>query len=148
VDVLEYTHTGLTRNVRYYYVITSVDGDGLESDITSPVYWAVAGTDEYGFLDPVKWGPERIIAEPEDEGGSSCFIATAVYGTPVSAEVMSLRTFKDGFLLTNSIGRTFTGAYYKSSPAFADVIEGNRALRFIARMHLAPFVMAANLAMN
>ncbi len=66
----------------------------------------------------------------------------------MSSEVMSLRTFRDGFLATNSIGRNFTGAYYKSSPAFAGVIERNRALRFIARLHLTPLIKTANLVRN
>lgn len=134
-------------NVKYYYVVVSVDEEGLESEMTSRVLWAVAGTGETGELEPFPWGPERIIEEP-DSDSSSCFIATAVYGSFESFELISLRGFRDGFLLSNRAGRAFTAAYYKSSPAFAEVVEGNRALRFIARMHLAPFVKAAGWMFN
>ncbi len=61
---------------------------------------------------------------------------------------MSLRAFRDGFLSTNSIGRNLTAAYYKSSPAFAEVVAGSGILRKAARLHLAPFVRAASLALN
>ncbi len=142
-DTFDYTHTGLTRNLKYYYIVTSVNEEGLESNESSIILWYVAGTDEYGELDVITWGPERIIEEPEVDDSSTCFIATAAYGSPLSLEVSALRAFRDGFLLANKAGREFTGAYYSMSPAFAEIIEGNRMARFVLRLHLAPFVKVA-----
>ncbi len=39
-------HTGLTKYVKYCYVVTSVDEEDLDSGVTSVVLWAVAGTGE------------------------------------------------------------------------------------------------------
>ncbi|WP_291322275.1 CFI-box-CTERM domain-containing protein, partial [Desulfonatronospira sp.] len=105
----------------------------------------IPDTGETGELDPISWGPERVTDEPviEDDSSSTCFIATAAYGSSLSLEVSALRAFRDGFLLSNKVGREFTGAYYSMSPAFAEIIEGNRMARFVLRLHLAPFVKVA-----
>ena len=148
-DVFEYTHSGLTRNAKYYYVITSLDEEGLESVVTPEVLWFVAGTGEYGALDAIDWGPHRIIDEPEiDDDNGFCFIATAAYGSYTSAEVSVMRSFRDRFLLINRFGTKFTNIYYSLSPAFADIVAENRALRSLVRVHLVPFVMAAEFVVN
>ncbi len=78
-------------------------------------------------------------------GGSSCFIASAAYGSPSRTEVTLLREFRDGFLLACRAGRFFTRAYYSASPGAAEAAAGNRALGFIARLHLAPLVNALSM---
>ncbi len=111
--------------------------------------WVDTGTGESGTLEPIEWGEHRITDEPVvPDPSSGCFIATATYGSFTASEVISLRTFRDGFLMSSAPGRFITGAYYRLSPAFAEVIEGNRALRLIARMHLTPLIKTANLVLN
>jgi parallel beta-helix repeat protein len=62
-----------------------------------------------------------------------CFIATAAYGTPLHEDIDVLRDFRDEYLMTNPIGRTFVKVYYTTSPPIADAIRGNEGLRTIVR---------------
>ncbi len=68
--------------------------------------------------------------ESKDE---ACFIATAVYGTPVAEEVDILRQFRDEFLLNNPAGKVFVAVYYKLSPPMAEFISKHRVLRAVVR---------------
>lgn len=51
-----------------------------------------------------------------------CFIATAVYGDPISVKVIALRRFRDETLQQWVIGRIFITIYYKVSPPIAGVL--------------------------
>ncbi|MEM5816232.1 MAG: Ig-like domain-containing protein, partial [Desulfitobacterium hafniense] len=82
--------------------------------------------------------------EPGDEDGESideCFIATAAFGSKFEPSVALLRSFRDDFLLTNSLGRAFVDFYYANSPALAKFIAGNDALRAGTRLLLLPAVI-------
>jgi hypothetical protein len=63
----------------------------------------------------------------------ACFIATAVYGSPLSEEVDILRQFRDEFLITNSIGRVLVAVYYRLSPPLAGFISRHQTLRTLVR---------------
>jgi Zn-dependent metalloprotease len=76
----------------------------------------------------------------EGGGGGGCFIATAAYGSYMADEVMLLRQFRDQWLIPNGIGRSFVNLYYKYSPPVAEIIRGNKSMRFAARTALAPLV--------
>jgi len=71
---------------------------------------------------------------------SSCFIATAAYGTPFAAEVDILRQWRDDTLLPSFVGRCLVHLYYRTSPPLARVIEPRPTLRWIVRCLLAPIV--------
>ncbi len=43
---------------------------------------------------------------------SGCFIATAIYGTPVAKEIKDLCKFRDRILLKDPLGRGFVKFYY------------------------------------
>ena len=73
-------------------------------------------------------------------GGGGCFIATAAYGSLVEPHVKILRDFRDRFLITNIVGKSFVNLYYKHSPPFADFIAKHDHLRMIVRMTLFPLV--------
>lgn len=71
---------------------------------------------------------------------STCFIATAAYGTPMAQEIDVLRDFRDTHLLGNSLGSAFVDAYYRMSPPVADTVATTPALRAAVRMVLAPVI--------
>ena len=77
-------------------------------------------------------------------GGSSCFIATAAFGSPLEPQVQVLREFRDVYLLTNKPGRWFVAQYYQLSPPIADFIRGHDHLRAIVRVGLTPLVWAGS----
>ncbi len=75
-------------------------------------------------------------------GSTNCFIATAAYGSWLDPHVLTLRKFRDEYLLTNSLGAWFVEFYYRNSPPIADYIRKREALRAIIRILLAPVVYA------
>jgi len=44
---------------------------------------------------------------------SECFIATAVFGTPLDPRLDELRRFRDDWLMANPLGRVFVFTYYE-----------------------------------
>jgi YVTN family beta-propeller protein len=75
-----------------------------------------------------------------DKSDSSCFIATAVYGSPDVMHVRTLRIFRDRYLLPNAWGAAIVAAYYDYSPPIAAFIREHDSLRMPIRWLLAPVV--------
>lgn len=88
------------------------DGDGTQNGI---------------IIDPSGLGiasysvPVTTTSSESDGGG--CFIATATYGSIKEPQVKLLRQFRDRFLLTHAVGRTFVRPYYTFSPQMAKFIQ-------------------------
>ncbi|MBI3996825.1 MAG: putative Ig domain-containing protein [Candidatus Omnitrophica bacterium] len=70
----------------------------------------------------------------------ACFLATAAYGTPLAAEVQTLREFRDQVLLTYPASQGFVQWYYRTSPPLARFISDKPLLRFLVRAALRPMV--------
>ncbi len=113
----------LAFETRYHVAVRAVDECGLEG----PFVTAEVETTKIHFTTV-----------------SPCFVATAAYGSPMAAEVETLRTFRDRYLMTNAPGRAFVRAYYAVGPTFADLIRDSEPLRAAARAALAPFVAVAH----
>ena len=64
---------------------------------------------------------------------SECFIATAVFGTPLDPRLDELRGLRDNWLRLNLLGRMFIHTYYDISPPIADLARRNRTLREVLR---------------
>jgi len=70
----------------------------------------------------------------------SCFIATAAFGSELYYRVDTLGTFRDEYLMNNSVGKAFVSAYYRYSPPAADYIAERGWLRAVVRIMLLPVV--------
>jgi beta-propeller repeat-containing protein len=77
---------------------------------------------------------------------STCFVATAAFGSPMAREVGVLRELRDDVLLPHAAGRAAVAAYYRIGPAFAGVIARSETLRALVRASLAPMIWLAPLA--
>jgi hypothetical protein len=82
------------------------------------------------------------LLTPTAQGGevSTCFIATAAYGSALHADVTRLRGFRDHYLRTQVLGELLVESYYTFGPAAAAVIRPSADLRRLARTALAPVV--------
>jgi len=87
--------------------------------------------------------PRAGNSSEDDDGNSFCFIATAAYGTPMAAEIKSLRDVRDGYLVNTAIGAAFVDAYYRISPPIARVVARSDAMKQGVRVVLAPVVAAS-----
>jgi len=65
-----------------------------------------------------------------------CFIASAVYGTPLNNEIHILRTFRDQKLRKNIFGRLFISIYERFGPIAAYYIKQNENRKLWARQNL------------
>ena len=101
---------------------------------------------EDGIIDDP--GGPAFVSNGGGGSSSTCFIATAAYGTSWEPHVMTLRQFRDSYLLTNKLGTKLVEAYYKYSPPMANYIAQHRGLRSAVRVGLAPLVGFSWLAMN
>jgi hypothetical protein len=76
-------------------------------------------------------------------GGGPCFIATAAYGTPLAADIDSLRALRDTYLLNNALGTAFVDSYYRVSPFVADLVAKSPVFAAVVRLLLVPVIFAA-----
>lgn len=74
-------------------------------------------------------GDEIYCKEHESE----CFIATAVFGTPLDPRIDLLRDFRDQWLSSTPIGRVAIHTYYEISPPIARIARRSDTLRAVLR---------------
>jgi uncharacterized repeat protein (TIGR01451 family) len=81
---------------------------------------------------------------------SGCLIATATYGSELSPEVQSLRSFRDTRVLPTFAGSQFMAVfesfYYSFSPNIAEYISGSAAARSLLKVLLYPLIKILSLA--
>jgi hypothetical protein len=77
--------------------------------------------------------PQVATAQPT-KSESSCFIATACYGSAEHPDVAALRRWRDDVLLRHFLGRTFVRAYYRLSPPIADYLKERKRLAGSVRL--------------
>jgi len=71
-----------------------------------------------------------------------CFIATAVYGSEMAAELDTLREFRDEKLEPNILGKHLVRFYYTISPPIANIIGQSEGMRTLVRLNLNPIISA------
>lgn len=64
--------------------------------------------------------------------GSSCFVATAVYGNENHPVINDLRSFRDNWLDKKKYGRNFIIWYYKKGPLLASWIDKSKIRKNLA----------------
>ena len=79
---------------------------------------------------------------------SPCCTATAAFGTPMARETVTLREFRDEYLLTNRMGTVLVDLYYTVSPPIADFITEHASLKPMVRAGLMPAVAVSTIAVN
>lgn len=77
----------------------------------------------------------------QDTKSEGCYIATAIYGDYNSPEVITLRRFRDQYLLERSWGKCFVSFYYKYSPAVVKKMKNKATLNLIIKYALDYFVI-------
>lgn len=73
----------------------------------------------------------------DDTGTSSCFIATAAYGTPLAGDLKELRAIRDQRLLPYAVGSAIVDIYYRVSPPVARLVASSEPLRIAVRVLLS-----------
>jgi tetratricopeptide (TPR) repeat protein len=71
---------------------------------------------------------------------TGCFIATAAFGTPISAELDTLRSYRDTVLKTHWMGRAFIFIYYRISPPIANIIRNYEGMKSCVRVVLMKLI--------
>ena len=99
-----------------------------------------------GVPDP-SIGPGNSTTSTIDEN-DNCFIATAVYGSPLAKQVDILRGFRDEYLLPNTFGQKLVAFYYNKGKPAADYIESHPWLKPPVRTVLYPIVGFAWLVLS
>jgi hypothetical protein len=124
-NTTNYSNTGLNASTTYYYRVMAYNAAGNSSY-----------SNEAGATTP----STPSTPSSGGGGGGGCFIATAAYGSYLAPEVEVLRQFRDEYLITNPIGRTFVEFYYSVSPPAAEYISRSEGLKSLTRCALAPVV--------
>lgn len=75
------------------------------------------------------WG----VPKDRGGGGGDCFIATAVYGTPLVEEITFLRWFRDEYLIKTKSGRMLVAFYYRTGPSAAAIVRRSPKVKNLIR---------------
>jgi hypothetical protein len=92
----------------------------------------------------------QVVDVEEDGGGPGgmCFVATAVFGSPLETEVEILRALRDRYLMKQPLGRVFVRLYYRYGPYAAGYIADRETLRQLVRTGLYPLIGTSFLLVN
>ena len=66
----------------------------------------------------------------------------------MAREIGILREFRDEYMVTNLVGQTLTGIYYRLSPPIADFITEHAGLKPLVRAGLGPAVAMSTVAVS
>jgi len=136
---------GTLTRATYYVVVTARDSTPSkhESVYSAESSVQVGNPNESPLSNELAAQPAFTTPYPvlPDKGG--CFIATAAYGADWYAEVLTLRDFRDRYLLRSAAGRWLVARYYELSPGVADYMREHSASKPLVRALLTPLVVIA-----
>jgi hypothetical protein len=128
----------LENEARYCFKMGSQDTAGnidhiSSEDCTIPGLY----TDPASDCRNVCTSPSEVVGLLSD---TSCFIATAAYGSSLDPHVQALREFKNEYLVPHWFGRKLIKVYYTLSPPIAKWVAKNEFLKSTVRIVLWPIV--------
>ena len=80
---------------------------------------------------------DKITKVPKE----GCYIATCVYGSYDSPEVLILRKYRDNYLSKSVIGKIFIKTYYIVSPILVRLLGNKRPFKSLFRGILDNFII-------
>ena len=122
----------------------SMTGNSDTIMVCADQYNIIAEANEDNNCSKVTFSGQLTVPTPtpdrrEERGG--CFIATASSGDPDNdGSVLTLRGFRDEYLLSSGLGSDIVSTYYNVSPPVADFIEDHPSLKPFVRGGLMPAV--------
>lgn len=166
-NATSHTLTGLTNGLTYSVAVTAIQADYViaitaidiaqipltdfvpgkadESAFSVPVTIRAGAPAEGGLSSVLIAMPEAFSAFPGLPRKSGCFIATAVYGSYSAPEVVTLRAFRDRYLMTNRMGRAFVAWYYEQGPRAAAYLQAHPVYKPFVKAVLFPVVAVSRL---
>ena len=131
-------------NGQVLFVVMNFTGAG-ENEITVTGTSPVRAMPDAGEAESAGGGSEDAGVE---SAGGGCLIATAAFGSEMSAQVQQLREVRDRVVQTES-GRAFmdafNGAYYLFSPAVADYERHNPVFKEAVKISITPMLHALSI---
>ena len=118
-SVVETSFGGMTPSTAYWIAVRAVD----RCNVAGPFSVATLTTTPIHFT--------KL---------SGCFIATAAYGSPLAAEIESLRKVRDALRPRSAVFAIGADVYYQAGPAGADLLAKSDVARAVVRRLLDPVV--------
>lgn len=129
--------TSLANDQPYYFSIGYVNYAGF-------VTTGTGGTSSADLPNPQQQTPMQIAGFLDH---STCFVATAAYGTELEPKLSVLREFRDKILAVWAPGRAFVRWYYSWSARAATWLSQHEGYKTLVRIALAPTVEGARFAL-
>lgn len=106
------------------------------------VFAAILGVIGYGYA-------QEETPTPEGDAAASCCASASAYASTDHPDLNTIRQFRDGYLMTNPVGRGVAFLYYEVfSPPVAHFINDHPSVRPVARAALLPVVALSTVAMD
>jgi hypothetical protein len=109
-----------------------LNGRGTEINKDKAREYAAKGRDICNYHDDMHTDFTAIIMKSNSSSGG-CYVATCVYGSYDSPEVLVLRRFRDDTLSIHLFGRWFIWLYYKTSPALVAKLGNKKGFLMIVK---------------
>lgn len=82
--------------------------------------------------------PIKEVSNKQSQDG--CYIATVVYGSPLSKEVVHFKSYRDKVLLKNLVGKLFVKLYYFVSPTISKYLKNKPRINSFIKRYLLDFL--------
>lgn len=141
-ELFKYTSDHGSDEGRYYYGRCLYWGKGIPIQDKKQGYKLIKKSASSGYFKAKdilpKYKKNYKKYRKENEG---CYIATAVYGSYDSPQVLILRSFRDNYLAKRFWGRKFISTYYRYSPEVADKLRDMGFINDLVRCLLDKFII-------